>query len=146
MGFWQDFKAFAFKGNVVDLAVAVIIGGAFGKIVTALVEDVVMPLVGYLTPSGKKFTDLFFVLKPGKTHVEYKALADARADGANIFAYGDFIQTIVDFMIIAFFIFLAIKLMSRFKKKQDAATPAVSSTDQLLMEIRDQLKKNSPAA
>jgi len=146
MGFWQDFKAFAFKGNVVDLAVAVIIGGAFGKIVTALVDDIVMPLIGYLTPAGKKFTDLFYVLKPGKLGSDYKALAEAKADGANVFAYGDFIQTVVDFMIIAFFIFLAIKLMSRMKKKEDAAPAPISSTDKLLIEIRDQLKNNKPTA
>jgi large conductance mechanosensitive channel len=143
MSFWQDFKAFAFKGNVVDLAVAVIIGGAFGKIVTALVDDIIMPIIGYLTPAGKKFTDMFWVLKAGKTGTDYKALAEAKADGANVFAYGDFIQTIVDFLIVAFFIFLAIRLMSRFRKKEEAAAPApaISSTDKLLMEIRDELKK-----
>jgi large conductance mechanosensitive channel len=148
MGFLKDFKAFAFKGNVLDLAVAVIIGGAFGKIITALVDDIIMPIIGKLTPGGQKFTDLFYVLTPGKTAVDYKSLADAKGDGANVLAYGAFIQTIVDFLIIAFFIFLAIQAMSRMQRQKDeeAAAPAgPSSTDQLLMEIRDELKKQPPA-
>ncbi len=143
MGFWKDFKAFAFKGNVVDLAVAVIIGGAFGKIVTALVDDIIMPVIGKLTPNGQKFTDLFLVLTPGKTGDTYKALAEAKADGANVLAYGDFIQTIVDFLIIAFFIFLAIKMMQRLEKKKAEEPAPPSATEQLLAEIRDELKRQN---
>jgi large conductance mechanosensitive channel len=143
MSFWQDFKAFAFKGNVMDLAVAVIIGGAFGKIVTALVDDIIMPLVGTLTSTGQKFTDHFVVLRAGKDGAtDYASLALAKAAGANVLAYGDFIQTIVDFVIIAFFIFLAIRLLSRMQRKNEEAIVAAgpSSTDQLLIEIRDELK------
>jgi large conductance mechanosensitive channel len=145
MGFLKDFKAFAFRGNVVDLAVAVIIGGAFGKIVTALVDDIVMPVVGKLTPGGQKFTDLFYVLTPGKTGSTYQSLAAAKADGANVLAYGDFIQTIVDFLIIAFFIFLAIQAMARMERKKEipATEPVPSSTDLLLTDIRDELRKRN---
>ncbi len=146
MGFWKDFKGFAFKGNVVDLAVAVIIGGAFGKIVTALVADVIMPLIGKLTPAGQKFTDLFYVLTPGTSGSTYASLAAAREDGANVLAYGDFIQTIVDFMIIAFFIFLAIRALASMQRKEEEAptTPVVpNATDELLAEIRDELRKQN---
>lgn len=143
MGFLKDFKSFAMRGNVLDLAVAVIIGGAFGKIVTAMVNDVIMPFVGILTGGGK-FTDRFIVLKPGNPGDTYTTLAEARAASANVLAYGNFIQTIVDFLIIAFFIFLVIRTMEKMKKKEEAAPaapPEPSSTDKLLMEIRDELKK-----
>ncbi|HEY9176739.1 MAG TPA: large conductance mechanosensitive channel protein MscL [Flavipsychrobacter sp.] len=143
MGFLKDFKSFAMRGNVLDLAVAVIIGGAFGKIVTAMVNDVIMPFVGILTGGGK-FTDRFIVLKPGNPGDSYTTLAEARAASANVLAYGNFIQTIVDFLIIAFFIFLVIRTMEKMKKKEEAAPaapPEPSSTDKLLMEIRDELKK-----
>jgi len=144
MGFFKDFKAFALRGNAMDLAVGVIIGAAFGKIVSALVDDIIMPVVGVVTPSGKKFTDQFVVLKEGKSGTEaYSSLAAAKADGANVFAYGDFIQTVVDFTIIAFCIFLIIRLMTRLAKKEEAApAPAgPTPTEQLLSEIRDELKK-----
>lgn len=142
MGFLKDFKAFAMRGNVVDLAVAVVIGGAFGKIVTAMVSDIIMPLVG-LVGDGNKFTDKFMVLKYGKEGDVYQSLQQARDAGANVLAYGNFIQTIVDFLIISFCIFLAIRVMEKMKRKEEApaAPPAPSSTDKLLMEIRDALKK-----
>jgi large conductance mechanosensitive channel len=143
MGFWKDFKAFAVKGNVIDLAVGVIIGAAFGKIVTALVADLIMPLISILTGSAGKFDDKFIVLKAVKEGDIYPSLEKAREAGANVFAYGHFIQTIVDFLIIAFFIFIAIRFISRFKEKEEkkAAPAGPSSTDKLLMEIRDELKK-----
>lgn len=147
MSFMKDFKAFAMKGSVIDLAVGVIIGGAFGKIVTAMVEDIIMPLVGVLTGKGEMFVDKFMVLKPAKEGDVYKSLDEAKKAGANIFAYGHFIQTIVDFFIIALFIFLVIQFMGRMHRKQEAADkaatpePAPSSTDKLLTEIRDLLKK-----
>lgn len=146
MGFWKEFKTFAFKGNVVDLAVAVIIGGAFGKIVTALVDDIIMPVIGKLTPNGQKFTDLFYVLTPGKAGDVYKSLAEAKGDGANVLAYGNFIQTIVDFLIIAFFIFLAIRMLAKMQKAKEeapAAAPAPTDTEKLLSEIRDELRKQN---
>jgi len=146
MGLMKEFKDFAMKGNVMDLAVGVIIGGAFGKIVTALVDDVIMPFIG-LAGDGKKFTDKFMVLKAGKDGAtDFHSLAEAKAAGANVFAYGDFIQTVVDFLIIAFCIFMIIKLFNSMKKKEEAAPtapPAPSATETLLMEIRDELKKKS---
>ncbi len=146
MGLFKDFKEFAMRGNVMDLAVGVIIGAAFGKIVSALVDDLIMPLVGVITPSGKKFTDQFLILKPGESGgTSYQSLDAAKADGANVFAYGNFLQTVVDFMIIAFCIFVIIRLMNRLIKKKEAEPapppPGPSSTDKLLMEIRDELKK-----
>lgn len=143
MGFIKDFKSFAMRGNVMDLAVAVVIGGAFGKIVTALVNDIIMPFVGILTGGGK-FNDRFIVLKPGKAGETYATLAEARAASANVLAYGNFIQTIVDFLIIALCIFMVIRTMEKMKKKEEAApaaAPGPSSTDKLLIEIRDALKK-----
>ncbi len=148
MGFMKDFKAFAMKGSVIDLAVGVVIGGAFGKIVTAMVDDVIMPLVGMIMGKGQMFTDKFIVLKVAKEGDVYNSLEEAKKAGANIFAYGHFIQTIVDFLIIAFFIFLVIQAMARMRRKEieaeqaKAAEPVPpSSTDVLLTEIRDLLKK-----
>ncbi|HLO69921.1 MAG TPA: large conductance mechanosensitive channel protein MscL [Flavipsychrobacter sp.] len=143
MGFFQDFKAFAMRGNVMDLAVGVVIGGAFGKIVTAMVDDILMPVIGMAT-GGQKFDDKFMVLKAAKDGDVYTSLAQAKEAGANVFAYGHFIQTIVDFLIIAFCIFLVVRAMARMQKEKEAAPPAPaepSSTDKLLMEIRDALKK-----
>ncbi len=149
MAFWKDFKAFAMKGSVIDLAVGVIIGGAFGKIVTALVEDIIMPLVGVITGKGEMFVDKFVVLRPAKEGDIYHSLDEAKKAGANIFAYGHFIQTIVDFFIIALFIFLAIQFIARMRAREDAAKAAQpfgpSSTDQLLMDIRDILQKDKQA-
>jgi len=145
MGFIKDFKSFAMKGNVVDLAVGVIIGAAFGKIVTAVVNDLLMPIIGFITPNGIKFTDLMYVLKAGKSgKTAYDTLAAAAADSATVFAYGDFIQTVIDFLIIALCIFMMIKGIERMKKKEaeaPAAPPVPSTTDILLAEIRDELKR-----
>ena len=142
MGFLKEFKAFAMKGSVIDLAVGVIIGGAFGKIVASMVEDVIMPVVGIFTGKGM-FADKFFLLKPAKEGDVYETLDQAKKAGANVLSYGHFIQTVFDFIIIALFIFIIIKAMSRIKKKEEAApVPAEpSSTDKLLIEIRDLLKK-----
>lgn len=144
MGILKDFKSFALKGSVIDLAVGVVIGAAFGKIVTALVEDVIMPLIGVLTGKGQMFADKFVVLKPAKEGDVYKSFDEARKAGANVFAYGHFMQTVVDFLIIAFFIFLAIRLMAQVRKKEEEAPKPPSTTDALLMEIRDLLKKQKP--
>jgi large conductance mechanosensitive channel len=146
MGFVKEFKAFAMKGNVMDLAVGVIIGAAFGKIVTALVDDLLMPVIAMFS-GGAKFNDKFFVLPGGEEKynaLAVKSLEEVRKAGINVLAYGDFIQTIVDFLIIAFCIFMVIKVMNGMKKKEEAAAAAPagpSPTDQLLMEIRDELKK-----
>lgn len=143
MSLWKEFKAFAMKGNVLDLAVAVIIGGAFGKIVSALVDDIIMPLVGMLTGGGK-FTDNFAVLKQGSKPGPYETLAQAKAAGANVLAYGNFLQTVVDFLIIAFSIFIALRFYNKLKDKDEAEKappPGPTTTEKLLMEIRDELKK-----
>lgn len=142
MGFLKDFKAFAMKGNVVDLAVAVVIGGAFGAIVKALVSDIIMPLIAMLG-NGSKISSRFMVLKAGKEGEVYQSLEQAKEAGANILAYGHFIQTITDFIIIALSIFVIIRVYEKSKKKEEEAAPppGPSSTDKLLMEIRDSLKK-----
>lgn len=146
MGLISDFRAFALKGNVMDLAVGVIIGAAFGKIVTALVDDLLMPVIGLAT-GGTKFTDRFAVLKykDGAEGTVYKSLAEAKAAGANVFAYGDFIQTVLDFLIIAFCIFIIVRMLEKARRKKEAAPSAEaappSATDQLLVEIRDELRR-----
>ena len=138
MGFVKEFKEFAMKGNVMDMAVGVIIGGAFGKIVTSLVNDVLMPLISTVT-GGISFTDLFVNLSDD---AKYKTLAEAQEAGASVFAYGQFIQNIIDFIIIAFCIFLMIKGMNKLKKKEEPApqAPAGPTQEELLTEIRDLLK------
>ena len=127
MGFIKEFKEFAMKGNVMDMAVGVIIGGAFGKIVSSLVDDVLMPLIGMLT-GGVDFTSL--VAKVGDAEVKY----------------GTFIQNIIDFLIIALCIFLMIKAMNKLNKKKEEEPapeePKGPTQEELLTEIRDLLKKN----
>lgn len=135
--FLKEFKAFAMRGNVIDMAVGVIIGGAFGKIVSSLVNDIIMPGIGVLT-GGLNFSENKFVIK------------DAVMKGTEVITpevaitWGAFVQTIVDFIIIAFCIFLAIKTMNRFKKeeKEEEAAPAGPTQEELLAEIRDLLKKD----
>ena len=127
----KDFKAFALKGNVLDLAVAVIIGGAFGKIVSSLVNDIIMPAIGALM-GGVSFTDLKYIITPASGEVAEVAIL-----------YGSFIQSIIDFIIIAFSIFLFIKLLNSKKKKEaeaPATPPAPAPEVMLLEEIRDLLK------
>lgn len=140
MGFVKEFKEFAVKGNVMDMAVGVIIGGAFGKIVTSLVEDVIMPLVSVAT-GGVDFTNLFVNLGEGT----FKTLAEAKEAGAAVFAYGQFIQNILDFIIIALCVFLMVKGINKLKKKKEEApapeaAPEPSAEEKLLTEIRDLLK------
>ena len=138
MGFIKEFKEFAMKGNVMDIAVGVIIGGAFGKIVTSLVNDVLMPLISTVT-GGISFVDLFVNLSDD---VKYKTLAEAQEAGASVFAYGQFIQNIFDFIIIAFCIFMMIKAMNKLKKEKPAEpeAPKGPTQEELLAEIRDLLK------
>ena len=132
MGMMKEFKAFAMRGNVVDMAVGIVIGGAFGKIVSSFVADVVMPPLGLLI-GDVNFTDLAITLK--------KASGDVAAVTLN---YGKFIQSTVDFVIIAFAIFMVIKGMNSLKRKEEAAPaapPAPSKEEGLLAEIRDLLKQ-----
>ena len=140
MGFIKEFKEFAMKGNVMDMAVGVIIGGAFGKIVTSLVSDVLMPIISLCT-GGIDFTHLFVNLSDDK---EYATLAAAQEAGANVFAYGQFCQNIIDFLIIAFCIFLMIKGMNKLNRKKEEPAPeapAGPTQEELLAEIRDLLKQ-----
>lgn len=141
MAFFKEFKEFALKGNVMDMAVGVIIGGAFGKIVSSLVNDIIMPCVGVLT-GGINFTDLKAtlheaVLDPTTQEVIKEAVE---------LNYGMFIQNVVDFLIIAFSIFMALKVIVKFKKKEaeaPAPAPAPSKEEVLLTEIRDLLKNKN---
>jgi len=131
MGFMKEFKEFAMRGNVVDMAVGIIIGGAFGKIVSSFVGDVIMPPLGLII-GGVDFTNLAITLKPAADKVAAVTLN-----------YGKFIQTVFDFTIIAFAIFLAIKAMNALKKKEEAAPAAPApppKQEVLLGEIRDLLK------
>ena len=131
MGMINEFKAFAVKGNVVDMAVGIIIGAAFGKIVSSFVGDVIMPPIGLIL-GGVDFSDLAVTLK-----------AAEGSTPAVVIAYGKFIQTIIDFLIISFAIFMGLKAINTLKKKQEeeAAAPAGPTKDQeLLTEIRDLLK------
>ena len=142
MGFIKEFKEFATRGNVMDMAVGVIIGGAFGKIVSSLVDDVIMPLVGKLT-GGANFTDLYCVLNDAQVSAG-TSLAAAREQGIPVFAWGSFVQNIVDFLIIAICIFLMIKGMNKLTKKkaeEPAPEPEPTKEETLLTEIRDLLKK-----
>lgn len=119
---WREFKEFAMKGNVIDLAVGVVIGAAFGKIVSSLVDDIVMPLIGLLL--GKiDFTNLFIVLGEGT----FNTIEEAKKAGVATINYGLFINNIIDFLIIAFSIFLVIKQINRFKRKKEEPTPAATT-------------------
>lgn len=130
MSMLREFKQFAMRGNVVDMAVGIIIGGAFGKIVSSFVGDVIMPPIGVLL-GGVDFSNLSLTIKDA-----------TETAPAVILSYGKFINTIIDFIIIAFAIFMAIKAMNSLKKKEEAAPPPAPPADvQLLTEIRDLLKK-----
>ena len=137
MGFFKEFKEFAMKGNVMDMAVGVIVGGAFGKIVSSLVDDVLMPLIGMLT-GGIDLSGL-----------EYKVMLPALEEGGEpiagaVLKYGAFIQNVVDFLMIAVCIFLMIKAMNKLtakKEEEPAPAPEPSAEEKLLTEIRDLLKK-----
>jgi len=136
MSFTSEFKEFAIKGNVVDLAVGVIIGGAFGKIVDSIVGDLIMPLVGKVL-GGLDFSNYFIPLA-GQTASN---LADAKKAGA-VFAYGSFITVAINFVILAFIIFMMVKQINRLKKEAPASAPAAPPEDiVLLREIRDSLKR-----
>lgn len=139
---FQEFKAFIARGNVLDLAVAVIIGAAFGTIVTSLTEDVIMPVIGWIF-GGVDFSSYFILLSvpagyEGSTS-DYAALKEA---GAAMFGYGAFLTAVINFLILAFVIFLLVRTANRLiAKKEEAAPPAGPSEIDLLTEIRDELKK-----
>ena len=137
----QEFKEFAMKGNVMDLAVGVIIGGAFGKIVDSVVSDLIMPVIAWIMGGRLDFSGLFFVLGdvPPGTAMTLDALKKAQVP---VFAYGSFITILVNFIILAFIIFMMIKQMNRLRKAEPPApSPATPEDIVLLREIRDSLKK-----
>jgi large conductance mechanosensitive channel len=136
---FKEFKEFAMKGNVVDLAVGIIIGSAFGTIVKSLVEDIIMPPIGFLL-GNVDFTNLFLVIKEGATPGPYLSLAEANKAGAVMIKYGMFANTVVSFIIVAFSVFLLIKQLNRFKKA-DVVAAGPTAEVQVLTEIRDLLKK-----
>lgn len=124
---WKDFKAFAFKGNVLELAIAVVIGAAFGKIVSSLVDNIITPLIGLLLGG-----------------VNFSGLAIQIGDAA--ITYGSFIQSIIDFLIVAFAIFMFVRLLGKFKRKEEVKPeegPTIDSKEELLIEIRDLLKQQN---
>ncbi len=141
MAFFKEFKEFALKGNVMDMAVGVIIGGAFGKIVTSLVNDILMPPIGVML-GNTDFSDLKVVLKPAVEATEATPAAEAVT-----WNYGAFIQQCIDFLILAFCVFLMVKMMNRLIKKREAAPvaapepPKPTKDQELLAEIRDLLKE-----
>ncbi len=135
-GFLKEFRDFAMRGNVLDMAIGIIIGAAFGTIVSSLVADVLMPPIG-LIAGNLDFSNLFINLSGG----DYATVAAAEAAGAPIIRYGVFINNIINFIIVAFAIFLVIKQVNRFKKKAEEAPAATPEDVELLREIRDLLKK-----
>jgi len=140
---WQEFKEFAMRGNVVDMAVGIIIGAAFGAIVASFVGEVLMPIIG-LFLGGVDFSNLYLLLREGATPAPYASLAAAKEAGAVAVGYGVLINTVVNFLIVAFALFLVIKGMNATRKQQAAAPdppPAPSKEAVLLAEIRDLLAR-----
>ena len=138
MGFFSDFKASLMKGDVLSLATAVVIGGAFSKVIGSAVEDIIMPVVGLIT-GGVDFTTKFIALDGN----DYPSLEAAKEAGAAVMTYGNLVQAIINFVIIAFFVFVVLRAAEASKKKEEAApAPAAGPTqEELLMQIRDLLKK-----
>ena len=140
---WKEFKEFAFKGNVLDMSIGVIIGGAFGKIVTSLVNDIIMPFFGFLT-AGTDFTSMKLVLSPAELDAAGAVIKPEAA-----LMYGNFLQNVFDFFIVAFCIFFFVQQITKMRKKKEepapepAPEPADPTTEELLAEIRDLLKQQN---
>lgn len=134
---WQEFKSFAFKGNAFDLAIGVIVGAAFGKIVASIVDDIIMPIIGAIF-GGLDFSNYFLGLS---SNVSATSLTAAREQGA-VLAYGNFITVLVNFLIVAFILFQLVKVSNRMKKAEPAPPPpGPTKSEELLAEIRDALTK-----
>ena len=148
---WTEFKEFAIKGNAVDLAVGLIIGAAFGSIVTTLVEHILMPPIGLLL-GGVDFSNIFTVLKAGTPAGPYGSLAAANAAGAVVMAWGALFNTVVSFVIVAFSVFVVVKWVNGLQKQatrdvaDEPAAPELTADQQLLTEIRDALTARAPGA
>ena len=136
---FKDFKAFLNQGNVMGLAVGVIIGAAFGTIVKSLTDDVLMPFIGLITGGGVDFTNKYLVLSGGEKVTTGMTLAAAKASGANVMALGSFVTAVINFVLLAFVVFLLVRQASKFIKPAEA--PAGPTEIDLLTEIRDELKK-----
>lgn len=144
MSIIQEFKEFAVKGNMMDLAIGVIVGGAFGKIIDSLVKDVLMPVINFIIGGEVNFTNKFVVL--GSSPENITTLAQAQEAGLTVLAYGNFITILINFLILAWVVFLMVKVMNRMRKKEEEAPAAPAPTPediQLLREIRDELKKQA---
>lgn len=141
MSIIQEFKEFAVKGNVMDLAVGVIIGGAFGKIIDSVVSDLIMPLIAWIFGGKVDFSGLFIVLGENPTNIDN--LVAAKAANLNVLAYGNFITILINFILLAWVVFLLVKLMNRMRREKAVVeTEAVTPEDiALLREIRDELKR-----
>ena len=142
MSIIKEFKEFAIKGNMMDLAIGVIIGGAFGKIIDSLVKDIIMPLISVITGGGVDFTQKFVVLGDNPNNLQ--SLAELTKAGVNVLTYGNFLTIFINFIILAWVVFLMVKVMNRMRKQEEAAPAAPAATPediQLLREIRDSLKK-----
>ena len=142
MSIIKEFKEFAIKGNMMDLAIGVIIGGAFGKIIDSLVKDIIMPLISVITGGGVDFTQKFIVLGDNPNNLQ--SLDQLTKAGVNVLTYGNFLTIFINFIILAWVVFLMVKVMNRMRKQEEAAPAAPAATPediQLLREIRDSLKK-----
>ena len=142
MSIVQEFREFAVKGTMIDLAVGVIIGGAFGKIVDSLVKDIIMPLITVITGGGVDFTQKFFVLGDNPNNLQ--SLDELTKAGVNVLTYGNFLTILINFIILAWVVFLMVKMINRMRRKQEEAAPEPAATPEdieLLREIRDELKK-----
>ena len=135
----DEFKKFALRGNVVDLAIGVIIGAAFGAIVQSVVGDLLMPVVGAMTPGGLDFSNYYI---PLSSKVTADTLVEAKKQGA-VLAYGNFLTLVINFIIVAFVLFLVIRLMNQLIRKEAAKPPAPTKQEELLTEIRDVLKSQA---
>ncbi|MGE8542337.1 MAG: large conductance mechanosensitive channel protein MscL [Acinetobacter sp.] len=141
MSIIQEFKEFAVKGNVMDLAVGVIIGGAFGKIIDSMVKDIVMPLISWILGGDVDYSNWFTVLGDNPNNITtLKAAQDA---GLNVLAYGNFLTILINFLLLAWVVFWLVKLMNKMRRKQEAepAPEATPEDIELLREIRDELKR-----
>ncbi|WP_111859840.1 large conductance mechanosensitive channel protein MscL [Acinetobacter sp. CFCC 10889] len=139
MSIIQEFKEFAVKGNMMDMAIGVIIGGAFGKIIDSLVKDIIMPLISVITGGGVDFTQKFFVL--GDNPNNLTSLDELTKAGVNVLTYGNFITIFLNFLILAWVVFLLVKFLNRIRKPVEEAAAATPEDIELLREIRDELKK-----
>ncbi|EJO34764.1 large conductance mechanosensitive channel protein MscL [Acinetobacter radioresistens] len=148
MSIIQEFKEFAIKGNMIDLAIGVIIGGAFNKIIDSLVKDIFMPLISFILGGEVDYSNWFLVLGDNPNNVSN--LAAAKEAGLNVFAYGNFLTILINFLLLAWVVFLMVKMINRLRRKHEEAPPKEEAAPtpediQLLREIRDELK-NRPAS